>query len=459
MRSITRVTVGLIVVSQIIDELVVALTIFSFVINYLAGRNPTRRLRRARSYTMATRIPDQIHHLHRLVSISDESCLRNLRMDRNAFGRLCYILQYSAGLTLTKNLCVAEQVAIFLSIVSHHKKNSVVKHDFIRSGRTIHRHFHRVLNLVIKLYNVLLAKPTPISDDCVEFRWKWFKGCLGALDGTFINVRVPEDEKGRNRTRKGHVAVNVLGVCNPNMQFIYVLSGWEGSAADSRVLRDAVHRPGGLRIPSGNYYLCDNGYANAEGFLTPYRGVRYHLRDWDTGVGGPQNYREFFNLKHASAHNVIERTFGLLKMRWGILRSQSFYSTKVQSRIILACCLQHNFLRQEMPDDPFEADLPTVGVEETEDDGEIIMDVGSDEGSSMPRRRGGNRDRPTVRRVWTTLEEECLIAALRNLVVTGWKCENGFRNGYLGQLEAYILKHFPHSNIKADPHITSKLHV
>ncbi|KAL2230665.1 UNVERIFIED_CONTAM: hypothetical protein Sindi_1660900 [Sesamum indicum] len=87
------------------------------------------------------------------------------------------------------------------------------------------------------------------------------------------------------------------------------------------------------------------------------------------------------------------------------------------------------------------------------------MDVGSDEGNSMLRRRGGNRHRPIGRRVWTTMEEECLIAALRNLVVTGWKCENRFRNGYLGQLEAYILKHFLHSNIKAEPHITSKLHV
>jgi hypothetical protein len=35
------------------------------------------------------------------------------------------------------------------------------------------------------------------------------------------------------------------------MRFIYVLPGWEGSAADSRVLRDAVTRPNGFRIPTG----------------------------------------------------------------------------------------------------------------------------------------------------------------------------------------------------------------
>ncbi|KAL0456735.1 UNVERIFIED_CONTAM: hypothetical protein Slati_1012700 [Sesamum latifolium] len=114
-------------------------------------------------------------------------------------------------------------------------------------------------------------------------------GCLGALDGTYIDVRVPEHEKGRYRTRKDHCAVNVLGVCNPNLQFIYILIGWEGSAADSRVLRDAIHRLNGLRVPSGSYYLPDNGYTNAKGFLIPYIGVRYHLREWDRGAGEPKN--------------------------------------------------------------------------------------------------------------------------------------------------------------------------
>ncbi|KAK4383126.1 hypothetical protein Sango_2805900 [Sesamum angolense] len=54
------------------------------------------------------------------------------------------------------------------------------------------------------------------------------KGYLGALDGTFIEVRVPEHEKGRYRTPKGQVAINVLGVYDPNMQFImFLLDGKE----------------------------------------------------------------------------------------------------------------------------------------------------------------------------------------------------------------------------------------
>ena len=49
--------------------------------------------------------------------------------------------------------------------------------------------------------------------------------CLGASDGTYIRVNVPEGDKLRYRTRKNEIATNVLGVCSQDMQFIYVLPG------------------------------------------------------------------------------------------------------------------------------------------------------------------------------------------------------------------------------------------
>ncbi|KAL0401180.1 UNVERIFIED_CONTAM: hypothetical protein Slati_4147900 [Sesamum latifolium] len=159
------------------------------------------------------------------------------------------------------------------------------------------------------------------------------------------------------------------------MQFIYVLTGWEGSAADSRILRNAINQPTGLRIPVENYYLCDNGYKNGEGFLTPYRGVRYHLREWDRGTGGPQNRHELFNLRHSSARNVIERTFGLLKVRWGILRSPALYPIEVQNKIIMACCFLHNFIRSEMLTDPLELEIPETNEQTFNRNMEFVSSV------------------------------------------------------------------------------------
>ncbi|PPD90688.1 hypothetical protein GOBAR_DD12375 [Gossypium barbadense] len=103
--------------------------------------------------------------------------------------------------------------------------------------------------------------------------------CLGALDGTHIKIRVPTVDKPRYRTRKGDIATNMLGVCTPEMQFVYVLPGWKGC-----------------------YYLVDAGYTNCEGFLAPFKGQRYHLNEWRQGYQ-PSSPQEFFNMKHASAHN------------------------------------------------------------------------------------------------------------------------------------------------------------
>ncbi|KAL0293469.1 UNVERIFIED_CONTAM: hypothetical protein Sradi_6936100 [Sesamum radiatum] len=253
-------------------------------------------------------------------------------------------------------------------------------------------------------------------------------GCLGALDGTHIDVRVPDSEKGRCHNRKSYTSINVLGVCNTEGLFTYVLSGWDGTA-DGQVLRHAISRSIGLKVPSENYYLCDNGYANREGFLTPYRGLRYHLKEWERGGGGPQNARELFNLHHAAAQNVIECSFGLLKTRWGILRCP--HTTRLMCKAVLLLLVAYYTI--------------------------TYMNPTEQEGISNPRRYRKKIDKTIIRRTWTQREEEALVNALRTICCTGWRCENGFRARY--KLEALMLKQFPNSDIRAEPHINSKIHV
>ncbi|CAA0808337.1 Unknown protein, partial [Striga hermonthica] len=308
-------------------------------------------------------------------------------------------------------------------------------------------------------------------------------GCLGALDGTYIDVRVPSIDKARYRNRKGSVSINVLGVCDKNMNFVYMLSGWEGSAADSRVLRDAVTRTNGLRVSNGNYYLVDGGYTNGPGFLAPYRGVRYHLQEWGTGNRRPRNFRELYNLRHAKARNVIERAFGILKMRWAILRSCSYYTIRTQNRIIMACALLHNFIRTSMANDPMEAlvhEIPTNGVSTTTNEDELIDQVeaspewtqfrdrlaqdiivctGITMDYSCSHETGRASSQPSRRRVWSPAEEHALIDILKDIVNEGWRADNGFRQGYNFEIERRLKLKFPNCTIRADPHISSKIHV
>ncbi|CAO2838016.1 unnamed protein product [Amaranthus hypochondriacus] len=82
---------------------------------------------------------------------------------------------------------VEERVAIFLNILGHDQKQRLIVRRLRRSKETITRNFRQILRCVLRLHNILLKTPEPIPKDSNDERWKWFKNCLGALDGTFIN--------------------------------------------------------------------------------------------------------------------------------------------------------------------------------------------------------------------------------------------------------------------------------
>ncbi|PPE00443.1 hypothetical protein GOBAR_DD02539 [Gossypium barbadense] len=252
---------------------------------------------RIRSYTLD--FYAKRDYVKRLVYASDETCIEQVRMNRTAFFKLCEMLESIGGLKSSRNMLVDEQVAMFLHIISHHLKNRVIKHHFRRSGEIVSRAFHSVLNAFIRLQDVLFKKSKPITADSSDTRWKWFKNCLDALDGTHIKIKVPTVDKPRYRTRKGDIATNMLGVCTPDMQFVYVLPGWEGSVADGRVLRDAISRRNGLNVP--------------------------HV---EVGEGLPSNVVDDDEPNIANIHPSdawATWRMELARQIWGILRSPSFY--------------------------------------------------------------------------------------------------------------------------------------
>ncbi|KAL0301838.1 UNVERIFIED_CONTAM: hypothetical protein Sradi_6460600 [Sesamum radiatum] len=81
------------------------------------------------------------------------------------------------------------------------------------------------------------------------------------------------------------------------------------------------------------------------------------------------------------------------------------------------------------------------------------------DGSIGGRRPGAKNYSKVSQRFWSTQEEENLLDCLRDIVGSGWKCDNGFRIGYLDMLEQLLRKKCSKSGLKSDPHISSKIHV
>ena len=97
------------------------------------------------------------------------------------------------------------------------------------------------------------------------------------------------------------------------------------------------------------------------------------MNDWDDD-NQPTSAREYYNMKHSSARNVIERCFGILKKRWAILRSPSFYPVKTQNRIVLASCILHNYIRTESEFDQAEIEFDLHGPEDHHEQNEHEAD-------------------------------------------------------------------------------------
>jgi hypothetical protein len=58
----------------------------------------------------------------------------------------------------------------------------------------------------------------------------------------------------------------------------------------------------------------------------------------------PESKVELFNLRHASARNVVERIFGVLKGKWDIFIRAPEYDIDIQARIPPALAAIHNFI-------------------------------------------------------------------------------------------------------------------
>lgn len=145
-------------------------------------------------------------------------------------------------------------------------------------------YIHRINRLLVSrpFYSVFVKLPPDTTPPEILSNAKfypYFINCRGAIDGSHFTAHVPADHAARYRNRKGTLSQNVLIACTFSSLFCYVLSGWEGSAADSQILDNA--RQTDFRIPAGRYYLADAGFPICNALMVPYRGVRYHLREWE----------------------------------------------------------------------------------------------------------------------------------------------------------------------------------
>jgi hypothetical protein len=112
-------------------------------------------------------------------------------------------------------------------------------------------------------YVHLPAADAPVSSAIRDNpkRWPYFCDAIGAIDGSHIHAFPPSATRHLYYNRKGFVSQNCLFACNFDLEFIFALTGWEGSATDAW-LWDVAHHDG-LDLPPGKYLLVDLGFPSS----------------------------------------------------------------------------------------------------------------------------------------------------------------------------------------------------
>ncbi|XP_073056969.1 uncharacterized protein [Primulina eburnea] len=179
--------------------------------------------------------------------------------------------------------------------------------------------------------------------------YSYFKDCIGAIDGTHIPAIVFEHDTNSYSNRHGTISQNVLAACNFDLEFIYVISGWEGSAHDSNILADALSRNNGLKSAT--------------------------------------------------------RIFGIFKSRFKIFKTAHPFPYTTQAELVLACAGLHNFLRKECRSDEFpvepENEVPQPSSEQVYGDNNFDQIFGTEE----QQRANANAWRDIIaNRMWSDVD-------------------------------------------------------
>ena len=188
----------------------------------------------------------------------DGCCFENCRMRPESLVRLHSILTDSYGLTGSRELESIEALAMFLWACGTNQ-----------CQRQMHERFGRGLGTCSKIFSHVLAAMTRFANDVIRPRdtsylglpaelveyTPFFEGCIGAMDGTHIDVIVDQGVRDNHINRKGKTTQNVVAVCDFDMRFTYVGAGTEGSTHDMRVKRKAEADASFPHPPSGKLEL------------------------------------------------------------------------------------------------------------------------------------------------------------------------------------------------------------
>jgi hypothetical protein len=169
-------------------------------------------------------------------------------------------------------------------------------------------------------------------------------GTVAAGDGCAVGIEQPSDAQvggdvHSHHTRKYQWAFGFILFCDAKCNIMSVEATHVASAHDAEMymagsVHDAIHN---AKLPPWAHVVLDSAFACTEQELTP----------WSRGRNPLSKAKDTFNYHLSAQRQCVERTFGILQARWGILWrpvKADFDNVKYLLKVL---CRLHNYIMRD----------------------------------------------------------------------------------------------------------------